>query len=168
MPLTGYININVALTETKTGDLGTGSFPVTRTYTWTLGSSGVGANQADLVFSDSRAINAGANEDLDLNALLVGAFGTTVTMVKLKHLLIAAAAGNTVNLTVGRGATNGVPWLSAVSSGVIVRPGGAFCWAAPDLVGVAVVPSTGDLINVAAAAGSGSQAYDVVIVGTSA
>jgi hypothetical protein len=168
MALTGYININVALTETKTGDLGTGSFPVTRTYTWTLGSSGVGANQADLVFSDSRSLAAGANENLDLNALLVGAFGTTVNMVKLKALLIAAAAGNTVDLTVGRGATNGVPWLSAVSSGVIVRPGGVQCWAAPDLAGIGVVAATADLINVAAAAGSGSQAYDVVIVGTSA
>jgi hypothetical protein len=167
MALTGYVNINVGLTETKTGDLGTGAFPVTRTYTWTLAASGVGANQADLVFSDSRTLAAGASEDLDLNALLVGAFGAPVTMVKMKALLVAAAATNTVSLNVGRGATNGVIWISGIA-GVVVRPGGAQLWVAPDLAGVAVVPATGDLINVTAGAGSGSQAYDVVIIGTSA
>ena len=168
MALTGYININVGLTETKTGDLGTASFPANKTYTWTLAASGTGANQADLLFTDSRSVNAGANEDLDVNAILASAFGTTVTMVKLKALFVTAGATNTVNLTVGRGATTGVPWVSAVSSGVVVRPGGVLCWAAPDLAGIGVVAATADVINVAAGAGSGAQSYDVVIVGTSA
>ncbi len=131
-------------------------------------ASGVGANQADKLFTDQRTLAASGTENLDLAGSLVDAFGATLTFVKLKLLAIFAAGGNTNTVDVTRPATNGVPLFNAASGGLSVRPGGAFIWFSPDLTGVAVTAGTGDLITVTNGGAGTSITYDVFIVGTSA
>jgi hypothetical protein len=131
-------------------------------------ATGTGANQADLLWHDQRTIAASSNEDLDLAGVLADAFGTTLTFVELKLLLVVAAAGNTNNVRVTRPASNGVPLFLAASDGIDVRPGGMFLFSSPVNGGVTVTASTGDLINIANSSSGTSVTYDVVIIGASA
>jgi len=61
-----------------------------------------------------------------------------------------------------------VPLFLAASDGISVRPGGLFCWAAPDATAVAVTAGTGDLLAIANSGAGTSVTYDVVIIGSSA
>src|SRR5688572_29561037 len=70
-----------------------------RAYTLAL-TSGTGADQADKVFYAQRTITASANDDLDLAGVLTDPLGGTLTFVKVKAILIVAAAGNTNNVVV--------------------------------------------------------------------
>ena len=168
MALTGNLKVMLALNEVKTSqDFASPAFALSKEYPWKLATSGTGASQADLLFADQRSLAQSANEDLDVNAVLTSPLGTTITMVKIKAIGIFAAAANPGNLTVGRGATNGVVWISAISAGVVVPPGGGQFWFAP-LAGLAITAGTSDLINVAAAATTGTYTYDVYLLGTSA
>jgi hypothetical protein len=131
-------------------------------------SNGTAANAADLMFSDQRTLAASANEDLDLAGSLANAFGTTLTFVELRAVLVSAAAANTNNVLVSRPSTNGVPLFSAAGDQIIIPPGGVFLWSCPADGKVAVTASTGDLLNVANSGGSTGVTYDIVIVGVSA
>src|SRR5262245_62002424 len=69
-------------------------------------SNGTGANQANMVFSDQRTVASASNEDLDLAASLVNAFGATITFTAIKAIILIASAQNTTNLTVTRPSSN--------------------------------------------------------------
>ena len=168
MPLTSTLNFSVSGVQTTALDLGTASLPFTLNSNFTL-ASGVAANQADRVFTDTRTLGASATEDLDLAGVLLDAFGAAITFVKLKALVIKAAAANTNNVHLSRpaGAT-GVPIFLAISDGIIIPPGYTFAWFGPGTGGIAVTPATGDLITLTNSAGGTGVTYDVVIIGTSA
>lgn len=166
MTLNATVTTQIVADLTNALDLGTASFPLSYRHRTTL-TSGTGSGSADMVWSDTRTINASSNEDLDLAAALTGPLGTTLTFAKIKGLLIAAASGNTNNVRVTRPASNGVPLFLAASDGIDVLPGGCLLWFAPG-AGVTVTASTGDLINVANSSSGTSVTYDVVIIGTSA
>ncbi|RWB65402.1 MAG: hypothetical protein EOQ49_32270, partial [Mesorhizobium sp.] len=68
-------------------------------------TNGTGANQADLLFADTRTLSASATEDLDLAGALADVFGTTITMVEVVAILILADAGNTNNVVIGDSAS---------------------------------------------------------------
>jgi hypothetical protein len=127
-------------------------------------SNGTGANQANEVWHDQRSLATGANEDLDLAGALTGVLGGTLTFAAIKAIIFAAAAQNTTNLTVSRPASNGVPFLAAASDAFVLTPGGLFVLTNPSAGGILVTADTGDLINVANAAGA-TATYDVVIIG---
>lgn len=148
-------------------DLVTGSAPLAlkKKLTWTNGTT---VDKADLIFSDTRTINASSNEDLDLAGSLSSVYGATLTYVELRAILISASTANTNNVRVTRPASNGVPLFLAASDGIDVPPGGFFFWACPADGKVTVTASTGDLINVANSSSGSSVTYDVVIIGTSA
>ncbi len=131
-------------------------------------TNGTGASTADLVFSDTRTLSASASENLDLAGSLADVFGSTLTFVELRAVMVIAAAGNTNNVRVTRPASNGVPLFLAASDGIDVPPGGVFLWACPADGKVTVTASTGDLLTVANSSSGTSVTYDVVIVGTSA
>jgi hypothetical protein len=80
MPLTSSFSAAVGFNQTSPQDLGTAAFPAAVRALAQL-TSGTGAGQADLVFSDTRTLAASANESLDLAGSLVGAFGATLTFV---------------------------------------------------------------------------------------
>lgn len=165
--LTASINISVNGKQLNPLDLGVETVPFSKALAVAL-ASGVGANQADKVFTDERTLAASATEDLDLAASLVDAFGATITFVKLKAVIIIAAPGNTNDVVVTRPASNGVPLFLAAGDGLNVKPGGAFVWIAPGLVGATVTPATGDLITITNGGAGTPVTYDVILIGTSA
>ena len=129
-------------------------------------TDGSGADQAQKLFSDTRTLTASATESLDLAGGLTDVFGATLTLTKVKALLIKAAAGNTNDVVVGGAASN--QWAAPfgdVSDTVKVKPGGTLLLIAPDATGYAVTAGTGDILKVANSAGSTSVSYDIVIVG---
>jgi hypothetical protein len=130
-------------------------------------ANGVGLNQADRMFSDRRTLSASANEDLDLaGGSLLDTLGDALALVKVKALVIYAAAANPNPLNVTRPAA-GAPIFLAASDGVAIPPGGFLALAWPSAAGVAVTPTTADLINIANT-GAGDVTYDVLVIGASA
>lgn len=166
--LTTKITINVTTTETATHDTGTPTFtsPQKFEYTW---ASGTGANQADVLWSDTRTINASSSESLDLAGSLTNAFGATVTFAKVKAIIISAASANTNNVQVGGAGSNDfVNWVANASDIVNVRPGGVFVLVSPDSTSYAVTASTGDILKIANSSSGTSVTYTITIIGTSA
>jgi hypothetical protein len=164
--LTTTLDVNLLAIAANALDLGSVSAPYTVNKRIKL-TSGTGAQQADLIFTDTRTVSASGTDALDLAGSLTGSFGATLTIVKLKLMLVRAASGNTNNVRVNRPASNGVPLFLAASDGIDVLPGGLFCWCAPG-AGVTVTASTGDLLNIDNSSSGTSVSYDVVLIGTSA
>lgn len=171
MTLRANLSIAAVASLSAQLDLTLAAAPLTVTYLATL-ASGTGAGQADKMFSDTRTLTASSSEDLDLAGSLVDALGATVTFVKIKGLIVAAAAGNTNNVVVGgvaAGLASG-PILPQTTGQVTLRPGAAFaviCGAA-DATGYPVTATTADLLHIANGSSGTSVTYDIIIIGTSA
>jgi hypothetical protein len=168
MPLDTRILVDLKADLSSTSfDLATPSATVRLAQQISL-ASGTGLNAADRVWSDTRTIAPSATDSLDLAGSFTDVFGIALTFARIKTLLVRAVIGNTNNVNVTRPATFGVPWLTAVSSGIPVMPGGLFLWTCPTAAGVVVTAATGDLIDVVNSAAGSSVTYDVVIIGASA
>jgi hypothetical protein len=167
MTLQTVATVQVDATLTSALDLATATVPLSYRQRLTL-ASGTAADQADLVFHDTRTIAASSDEDLDLAGSLTDAFGDTLTFVELKGVVVSAATGNTNNVVVSRPAANGVPLFSAAEDALPLPPGAVFAWFNPGDGGVTVTAGTGDLINVANSGAGTSVTYDVIIIGASA
>lgn len=166
MPLTTVVDANLTATLTSALDLVNASAPLALNTRITMGN-GTTTGKADLCWSDTRTVAASGTDALDLAGTLTGNLGGTLTIVKLKAVLVRAAAANTNAVRVNRPATNGVPLFIAASDGIDVLPGGIFLWVAPG-AGVAVTAATGDLLNIDNSGSGTPVTYDVVLVGTSA
>lgn len=170
MTLQGRASIRVDMSQGQAFDLATGVVPLLKEYGAFL-TTGVAVGQADRIFHDQRTLSAGANEDLDLNgATLVDVFGVALALVKVKGLIVSAAAANPNPITLGGAASNGfVSWVGSTTDKVSVRPGTTFALiaGAADASGYAVTAATADLLRVTAGAG-GNHVYDVIVWGTSA
>jgi hypothetical protein len=162
------MGVAVGFSQTSLLDLGTATLPVNVRQAVNF-LSGVGAGQADTVFSDRRTLAASATENLDLAGTLLDAYGATLTYAKVKGLYIAASASNVNSVVVGAAATN--PWATLLSAtGTIsLRPGSFFLAAAGqlDATGYGVTAATADLLKVANSGAGTSVIYDVVLIGTS-
>ena len=167
MALNSAITFDWSAVLTAARDLGNASIPLAKRVALAL-ASGTGANQADVVFADTRTVTTGATDSLDLNGGgLTDGLGTAFAPAKIKAVLVVAAGANTTVLSVQRPAANGVPLFMAAGDGINLRPGAAFAWASPDATGVTVTAGTGDLLDIVNAAGA-SATYDIIIIGTSA
>lgn len=169
MAVAATVSQSVSGTHSKLFDLGTASLPFANSAGVSY-STGTGAGQVDMVFTDTRPLSASATEDLDLAGVLTDAYGATMTFARIKAIHVSAAAGNTNNVQVTRPASNGVPWLMAAGDGIALRPGAAVTWSSgvADATGVAVTATTGDLITITNSAGTTGVTYTVVILGCSA
>lgn len=170
MTVSGKLSVVVELTQANALTLATVSAPLLKTYA-TILANGTGAGQADKLWHAQRTLAANANDDLDLNgAAFTDAFGAALAFVKVKGLIVAAAAANPNPITVGAAAANGfvAPFGSATDK-VNVRPGAVFALIAgsADATGYGVTAATADLLRITAGAG-GNHTYDVIIAGTSA
>lgn len=126
-------------------------------------TNGAGASKAEEVWHDQRTLGSGANEDIDVAGALTGVLGGTVTFTKIKAILIRSLSTNTVNLTVSRPASNGLPLFAAAGDAVVLTPGAIFLLTDPSAAGIAVTAGTADLINLLA--GAASTVYDIWILG---
>jgi len=131
--------------------------------------TGTAAEQADLVFSDTRTLAASASESLDLAGGLADAFGQTLTFVEVVAVLIKAAEGNTNDVVVGGAPSNTLAsFFGDATDKVLVKPGGLLLLAAPGNPAYAVTASTGDILKVANSSSGSAVTYDIVVVGRSA
>lgn len=163
-------NLRLTLAATLVGDLDLQTVRAALNEDKRIGlASGTGANQADLVWSDTRTLAASGSESLDLAGSLTDALGASLSFARVKVILISAAAGNTNNVVVGGASEDAFvgPFADATDK-LVVRPGGMVAIAAPDATAYAVTASTADLLQVANSAGTTSVTYDVVIIGASA
>lgn len=166
MPQTGGVDVRVTSKITSAGDLASATANLDRTFSTPL-TNGTGLNQANNSWSDRRSLATAANEDLDVSGSLTNALGVAVVFTKIKSITIYALPTNTTSLTISRPAANGVPFLLAAGDGFVLTPGGTFALTNPSDAGIAVTAATGDLINIANAAGATAD-YDIVIVGVTA
>jgi hypothetical protein len=169
MPLTSDFGITVSGTQTKVADL---SYPYD-TLNWRRGvhlESGTTAGKADLRFTDTRTLNASANETLDLAGVLTDAFGAAITFARIKFIAISAASGNTNSVVVGANGSNDWVGLLNAAGTLTLRPGATVCAMSggADATGMAVTAGTGDLLKIANSGAGTSVTYDIVIIGASA
>ena len=171
MALSTNLRVNIGAKQTSTLDLGSAEGNIAKAVAINL-ASGTAAGQADRIFSDTRTLAASANEDLDLaGGGLTDAFGAALTFVKVKGMLIVAAAGNTNNVIVGGAASaQFLTWVGAGTHTVTVRPGGVLLLACgdADLNAYGVTATTGDLLRIANSSSGTSVTYDIIVWGTSA
>jgi hypothetical protein len=169
MTLNSKLQVSVVANLTNALDLGEALAPLTKNYRTVLGT-GTGVGLADKVFHDQRTLAASATEDLDLAGVLTDPLGQALTFVKVKGLIVAAAAGNTNNVVIGAAAAT--PWAALLNATgtVTVRPGGVFAAfvGEADANAYAVGAGTADLLKVANSAAGTPVTYDVIIIGTSA
>lgn len=132
-------------------------------------ATGTSADQADLVFSDTRTLAASTSEGLDLAGVLSDAFGASLTFVEVVGILIVAADGNTNDVLVGGAASNAfaAPFGDATDK-LRVKPGGFAFLAAPGNPAYAVTAGTGDILTVANSGAGTPVTYDIVVIGRSA
>lgn len=126
-------------------------------------TDGAGLNQANTVWSDRRTVNASTTDTIDLaGGGLLDAVGDAFAPARIKGLIVRNRGAQ--NITVGRPAANGVPWMTAAGDSVIVAPGGIQIVFWPTAAGIVVTAGTGDLIEVVNGAGSAVD-YDIVVYG---
>ena len=146
-------------------DIGTAQHQISYSPSWPL-TDGTGANNIAQVWTDNRTLAASASEQLDLNGVLTNAFGASVTLTKVKALVVRAAAGNTNDVVVGGAASNGFATMFGAATHTLkVKPGGVMVLVAPDANGYAVTAGTGDLLQVANGGAGTSVSYDILILG---
>ncbi len=168
MTLSTSIAASISATETSVLAAGTASFPANVRFAQNL-TSGIVANQADVLWSDTRTLNASTTENIDLAGVLSSAFGSTITAAKLKFIIVTAASGNTNNVLVGGAAANALPLFADATDIVAVKPGGVFLLGTPIIGGQATVTAgTGDILKIANSGATTGVTYTIAIVGTSA
>lgn len=150
---------------------------VDRNTTYSL-ASGTAANQADRVYSATVTRTHGAPaSDLDLAGVLLDAFGAVITFVKVKAIVIFAAAANVNSVVVGGGATAPLDSIlfdyvatALAQPALKIKPGGMLMLVAPDVNGYAVTATTADKLQIASGDedATTSVSADIVIIGTSA
>jgi len=170
MGLASLVSLNFQGSQDSTLDLGKAAFTVNKTYSVSF-QNGTAAGQANKLFADTRTIAASSNDDLDLNGLLTDAFGGTLSLLRVKALIVAAAAGNTNDVVVGGAASNG--WITPFGSStdkVKIKPGAVMALFAglADATAWTVTAATGDVLRIANGGAGTPVTYDIVIIGADA
>lgn len=163
MALNASVNVQLGGNHTSVLDFNTGDFSLAKKFLTSF-ANGTGLNQANKIFTDTRAVTTGATDALDLSGGgLLDAFGVVLVYTALKGLIIRSAAANTTNLTV-LGNAAAVPILGTVATTMVLKPGGVFVWLDTSAAGTTVTAATGDIIQIVNAAGATAN-YDVVLLG---
>lgn len=132
-------------------------------------ASGVGANQADKVYSETKSIAASGTYDVDLAGVLTDVFGAICTFARVKCIAVFADPGNTNNVLVGAAAaTQFIGPLGSATDKVNVRPGGSVCFFAPDATAWPVGAGATDFLRFTNSAAGTAVLFDFVIIGASA
>jgi hypothetical protein len=169
MPLTSRVTVELTGLLTAALDFTTPSSSVDIRQQFDL-ASGTGAGQADKIWTDQRTLTASSTEDLDLAGVLTDAFGATITLARVKAILVRAAAANVNNVVVGGASATQWAALLGTTGTVTLRPGALFVAAAgvADATGYVTAAGATDFLKVANSGAGSSVVYDIAIVGCSA
>jgi len=164
--LTTSIKVDMSGTHlTRTSGMATVTADIGRVWKTDL-EDGVGADQADSVYTLlGQSIASGGTLSLDLKGSLVDVFGAAFTPAKLRAVYIYSRRQNTTNLTLFGDAAS-VPVLNTAATTATVRPGGVFLMVDRSSTGIAVTPTSADIIKIVNASGAAAL-VDLVFVGTS-
>lgn len=140
--------------------------------------TGVGANQADKLYTTQITRTHGSpTGDIDLAGTVTDPLGQTVTLARIKAIIVSAAAANVNSVVVGGGATAPVTTVlfdyvatALAQPAIKVRPGGLFMLVAPAATAYAITATTADKLQIANGDedGTTSVTCDVYIIGASA
>ena len=165
MSASAKVNIDVDAAFGGSPDLGTAVHKFFESYAQTF-EDGAGANQIDQIFSDTRTLTTGANEDLDLAGGLTNALGDTLTFTAIKGIIISADLANGDNIEVGGAASNGfINWVGDATDQVLIEAGGSFSLITPSAAGYAITAGTGDLLRITNADGAAAATYTIILLG---
>ncbi|MFH1732457.1 MAG: hypothetical protein ABIF82_12520 [Planctomycetota bacterium] len=160
--LSGTVKLIIDLVEATTADIGTIQYDCyhksTRTY-----ADGVGADQANALFSDTRSLADNAYDDLDLTSL-TDARGVALAFARVKALWVRNN-GTASTLQLG-GDANSVPLFGAAADYLILPPGGEVLMICTTADGWVVTGATGDIIQLHHGhEDAAALTYDIVILG---
>ena len=145
MALNAQILLSILAHESSSGDISQTLRATPATDALTLGN-GTGANQAQVVWSDSRTLS-GSSETLDASSLTDDRGSVTLTALKAVYVKNSSTA--TLTFT---------PASAAAFGGTQhVRAGGAALAVAADATGM----TAGNLV----VAGGAGQAYEIILIG---
>jgi len=160
----GTVNVQILGQMLKTLDIGSARLDINYSKRYTV-ADGTGANQANMVWTDTRAIAASGSDDLDLFGSLVNAFGDTINFTAIKGIFIVAASANTNNLLIGGDGSAFVNWVANASDVLVVKPGGMIAVYDPSAGGYGVTNSSADVLQINNSAGGTGVTYDIIIFG---
>jgi len=124
-------------------------------------TSGTGSGQANAFFTKAGSLSSSGSDSLDLAGGITDAFGSTLTCLTVKAIVIESATANTVDLTIGNGTNPFVGPFGAAAHTIAVRPGGVAVLVAPQ-TGWTVTASTGDVLKIAAGAAASTYRLQLV------
>jgi len=136
-------------------------------------TAGTGARQADILWMDERTLASNTNLDLDLNAVLTDAFGSTISALELVALFVINAprsgSANTTNLTIGGGSNPVTGYMGGTTPTIgPIRPGSFVFLGASDAAGFgAIVAGTADILRINNSTGA-SAVFQIAIAARSA
>lgn len=126
---------------------------------------GVALGQCDIAYVAARTIaNSGSPDSIDLRGGgLIGTNKAVVSFVKVVLIIIISQSGNDANIITAGGGSNSPAWFPSQQVG---GNGSILLKFDPSLAGYAVTAGTGDIIQVAAAAGT-NVPYSIFVAGRS-
>ncbi len=159
--LTGNTSVVIHIKNQKSIDLNTilDTLNINTGIHWTFGT---GANQANLLWHDSRSTDAtGETINVYNGGTEKNAFGTALTMTAIKLLYIENTHA-TLTLEVLGGSSADVAICANNSDIIEVPPGGFLFWTCPTAAGI--VTTTNKNIKLASKA-AGTITFDIVLLG---
>lgn len=135
--LNGNAGAKIDIVTFLAGDLAENRVPaVVGSTGWTYGT---GANQVQIVYTDTITLTDGTGDTLDLyDGSLLDIFGRAVTMKAIKLLYVKNTSTDS-GLTIGGGAATDLLIFADTSDKIYIPPGGVFLWSCPSAAGVVTV-----------------------------
>jgi hypothetical protein len=158
------ITTRIVASQTNAKDLSTPQADIVRSIEQSY-ADGTGADQAQIVWGDTRTLGSSASESLDLAGGLTHELGGTITFTAIKEIIIEGDEDNTGNLRVGAGVANAfVGPFGASAIGNLVGPLGLFHQRDRSATGWAVTAGTGDLLRIENLVAATAN-YNITIIG---
>lgn len=169
MALAITVGGSFAGTFDKVGDLNQ-RIEATILQQWaTLFTLGTGANQANEVVIDTRAVAANTIIDLDFTAVqsLLRLQGeTTIAFTTVRALAFAVKPTSAAGIVIGANSSTFVGPLAFTTAAIRLRPGDAAVFLSPDATGWPVVASTGNILKIQNPNATLASAIDFAILGS--
>ena len=135
-------------------------------------TDGTGVGNADIIYyDDTVAIGTSATVTLDLAGVLTDVFGDTVTMARLKAIIVkhkstSSSSGVKVG---GNSGGSAIALFADLTDAPVVKPGGVFMQFDPSAVGLCVVTGgSADELELTNQDGSNAAEVEIMLIGASA
>jgi hypothetical protein len=160
MPLNAQVLLSILAHETSSGDISQTLRATPATYSLSL-TNGTGANQAQVVWSDSRTLPLAADDTPDIRALTDDRGTVSFSAVKLIYIKNTGAVA--LNL-IGNGDWNTGPQKLPDTSNYEIPAGGVWLATNPTAAGWAAT-GVSKWITITNQSSSTATSYEIIIIG---